>query len=324
MAACALFRAVMHLWCSPNTTYQVDGEATGQAAGAGAAQAARLGAPRELAVSTKNRSGRYSEIERRDAIAREWADQQVADGRRLSRRHGRWDTYGRDAYGRDAYGRDAYGRDAYGRDAYGRDAYEGRRAACRRCVRRALGLDGAGDHLGQVHRRPHRPRAVGRNQGTLISAEAGDTARYRRRGVGARRTDNLLVGALARDRLTPLDLAVAAGPASFFAAATRSFALNRACSRCSALHCIIRSWLCAAAMVQPKAVGRIGGHFCGSLRKWAYLLTEHYNVSPQDRRWFRALLAEPSTKGVLRLAMFADQISISSPISTTWAAGMQK
>ena len=30
--------------------------------------------------------------------------------------------------------------------------------------------------------------------------------------VGARRTDNLLVGAIARDRLTPLDLAVAAGP----------------------------------------------------------------------------------------------------------------
>jgi hypothetical protein len=35
-------------------------------------------------VSTKNRSGRYSEIERREAIERERADQQVADGRRLS------------------------------------------------------------------------------------------------------------------------------------------------------------------------------------------------------------------------------------------------
>jgi hypothetical protein len=59
---------------------------------------------------------------------------------------------------------------AYRRDAYGREAYEGRRAACRRCVRRALGLDGAGDHLGQVHRRAtsaaHRwsqPRNIGVN-----------------------------------------------------------------------------------------------------------------------------------------------------------------
>jgi hypothetical protein len=49
----------------------------------------------ELAVSRKNRSGRYSEIERREAIARERADQQVVCSVR-------WDAYGRDAYGRQA------------------------------------------------------------------------------------------------------------------------------------------------------------------------------------------------------------------------------
>ncbi len=36
----------------------------------------RVAAAKKLAVSTKNRSGRYSEIERREAIARERADQQ--------------------------------------------------------------------------------------------------------------------------------------------------------------------------------------------------------------------------------------------------------
>jgi len=94
MAACALFRAVMHLWCSPNATYQVDGEATGQAAGAGAAQAARL-ARQEAGRDHKELVRPLSEIERREAIARERADQQVVCSVR-------WDAYGRDAYGRDA------------------------------------------------------------------------------------------------------------------------------------------------------------------------------------------------------------------------------
>jgi hypothetical protein len=40
-----------------------------------------VAAPNKLAVSTKNRSGRYSEIERREAIARERADQQVCSVR---------------------------------------------------------------------------------------------------------------------------------------------------------------------------------------------------------------------------------------------------
>ena len=45
-----------------------------QAASRGAKE--RVAAAKKLAVSTKNRSGRYSEIERREAIARERADQQ--------------------------------------------------------------------------------------------------------------------------------------------------------------------------------------------------------------------------------------------------------
>jgi hypothetical protein len=45
----------------------VDGKLRG-----GASRA--TGRAKKLAVSTKNRSGRYSEIERREAIARECAD----------------------------------------------------------------------------------------------------------------------------------------------------------------------------------------------------------------------------------------------------------
>ena len=83
-------------------------------------------------------------IERREAIARERADQQVVCS-------GRWDAYGRDAYGRDAYGRLA-------RWAKERVATGG--------VRRGLGLDGAGDHLAQVGephwaRRWSQPRNIG-------------------------------------------------------------------------------------------------------------------------------------------------------------------
>ena len=54
----------------------------------------RVRKAKRLAVSRKNRSGRYIEIERREAIARERADQQVVV---------RWaGRYGRDAYGRQA------------------------------------------------------------------------------------------------------------------------------------------------------------------------------------------------------------------------------
>jgi hypothetical protein len=50
----------------------------------------RVAAAKKLAVSTKNWSARYSEIERHEAIARERADQQVVCSVR-------WDAYGREA-----------------------------------------------------------------------------------------------------------------------------------------------------------------------------------------------------------------------------------
>jgi hypothetical protein len=63
--------------------------------------------------------------------------------------------------------------------------------------------------------------------------------------------------------------------------ATRSFALNRACSRCSGLHCVIRSWLCAAAMVKPSASAmraQSHGFRCPSS------LPRSFWVSPTNRR----------------------------------------
>ena len=91
-----------------------------------------------MAVEKPIRSGRYSEIERREAIGRERADQQVVCSVR-------WDAYGRDAYGRQA-----------------------------RCLSPvAFAVPSALMVPATTSLRftggPHRPRTVGRNQGTLAS-----------------------------------------------------------------------------------------------------------------------------------------------------------
>src|SRR4249920_1101615 len=84
----------------------------------------------------------------------------------------------------------------------------------------------------------------------------------------------LLVGAIARDRLTPLDLAVAAGPVlcthgqlirrshTFFrsaanrlALAPRFFAIARARDLFSGVQFSTASWICAAACAQLQLLG---------------------------------------------------------------------
>ena len=87
-------------------------------------------------AETKNRSGRCSEIERREAIARERGDQQVVCSVR-------WDAYGRRCAGTPMEGTPMEARRVKERVAAGG-------------VRRALGLNAAGDHLTQFHRRASR------------------------------------------------------------------------------------------------------------------------------------------------------------------------